>query len=159
MLLDVRNIQVSYGLSQVIFGVSLAVSPGEVITLLGRNGMGKTTTIRAIVGLCPPHAGQIELMGRAVHGLAPHRIARLGVGLVPEGRHIFPNLSVQENLLMAHRPSAQPGQQWTLPRVLKSLSTSLRAIGSRWKSPVWGGAANACHWTSSDDKSEPADIR
>ena len=148
MLLDVRDVEVSYGLSQVLFGVSLAVAPGEVITLLGRNGMGKTTTVNAIMGLCPPHRGEVELMGRSVCGLAPHRIARLGLGLVPEGRRIFPNLNVRENLLMAHRPSAQPGPHMEPPLRAESLSTSLRAIGSRWKSP-WSGGSGTC-WPSGE---------
>ena len=119
MLLEVRDIDASYGLSQVLFGISLAVAAGEVITLLGRNGMGKTTTVNAIMGLCPPHRGEVQLLGRSVRGLAPHRIARFGLGLVPEGRRIFPNLSVRENLLMAHRRPRPADRQWDLSRVLQ----------------------------------------
>jgi branched-chain amino acid transport system ATP-binding protein len=118
MLLEVTAIEASYGLSQILFGVSLAVAPGEVITLLGRNGMGKTTTVNAIMGLCPPQRGEVVLLGRRVVGLAPHRIARLGVGLVPEGRRIFANLSVRENLLMAYRNVRHADQHWDLARVL-----------------------------------------
>lgn len=118
MLLDVRDIASSYGLSQVLFGVSFTVGEGEVVTLLGRNGMGKTTTVRSLIGLVRPHGGEIFFRDARVDGLPPHRIARLGVGLVPEGRHIFPNLSVRENLLMAEhrRGGATP---WTLDRVFE----------------------------------------
>ena len=116
MLLDVRDIASSYGLSQVLFGVSFSVGDGEVVTLMGRNGMGKTTTVRSLMGLLRPHAGEIRFRGERVDGLPPHRIARLGLGLVPEGRQIFPNLTVRENLVMAEhrRGGAEP---WTLERV------------------------------------------
>jgi len=116
MLLDVRDIASSYGLSQVLFGVSFSVGDGEVVTLMGRNGMGKTTTVRSLMGLLHPHAGEIRFRGERVDGLPPHRIARLGLGLVPEGRQIFPNLTVRENLVMAERRrgGAEP---WTVERV------------------------------------------
>jgi branched-chain amino acid transport system ATP-binding protein len=116
MLLDVRDIASSYGLSQVLFGVSFCVGDGEVVTLMGRNGMGKTTTVRSLMGLVRPHAGEIRLRGERVDGLPPHRIARLGLGLVPEGRQIFPNLTIRENLVMAeHRRGG--GEAWTVARV------------------------------------------
>jgi branched-chain amino acid transport system ATP-binding protein len=116
MLLDVRDIASSYGLSQVLFGVYFCVGDGEVVTLMGRNGMGKTTTVRSLMGLVRPHAGEIRLRGERVDGLPPHRIARLGLGLVPEGRQIFPNLTVRENLVMAeHRRGG--GEAWTVARV------------------------------------------
>ena len=116
MLLDVRDIASSYGLSQVLFGVSFSVGDGEVVTLMGRNGMGKTTTVRSLMGLVRPHAGEIRLRGERVDGLPPHRIAKLGLGLVPEGRHIFPNLTVRENLVMAeHRRNV--AEPWTVERV------------------------------------------
>src|SRR5205814_5427604 len=95
-LLEVSNIETCYGLSQVLFGMSLAVAPGEMVTLMGRNGMGKTTTVRSIMGLTAPRAGAIRFNGRDVRGLPSYRIAKLGIGLVPEGRQIFPNLSVHE---------------------------------------------------------------
>src|SRR5271167_1844495 len=101
MLLEIRNIATSYGLSQVLFGVSFIIDDGEVVTLMGRNGMGKTTTVRSLMGLIKPHAGEIRFRGERIDRLPPHRIARLGLGLVPEGRQIFPNLTVRENLLMA----------------------------------------------------------
>src|SRR5471030_335204 len=98
-VLDVAGIETCYGLSQVLFGVSLSIAPGEMVTLMGRNGMGKTTTVRSIMGLTPARAGAIRFAGREIRGLPSYKIAKLGIGLVPEGRQIFPNLSVRENLL------------------------------------------------------------
>jgi branched-chain amino acid transport system ATP-binding protein len=117
MLLEVHDLETSYGLSQVLFGISFSLESGEVITLIGRNGMGKTTTVNAIMGLCPPRRGEVLLAGRRIDGYASHRIARMGVGLVPEGRRIFPNLNVRENLLMAYRNPGQAANPWTLERV------------------------------------------
>ena len=116
-MLELASIETAYGASQVLFGVSLKVAAGEVVTLMGRNGMGKTTTIRSIMGLTPPRAGSIEFQGQRINGMPSHRIARLGLGYVPEGRRIFPNLTVRENLLMAAtvRDAKTP---WTLDRVL-----------------------------------------
>ena len=116
-MLELASIETAYGASQVLFGVSLKVAAGEVVTLMGRNGMGKTTTIRSIMGLTPPRAGSIEFQGQRINGMPSHRIARLGLGYVPEGRRIFPNLTVRENLLMAAtvRDAKAP---WTLDRVL-----------------------------------------
>src|SRR5947209_20544095 len=107
-LLDVDGIETCYGLSQVLFGLSLAIKPGEMVSLMGRNGMGKTTTIRSIMGLTPARAGAIRFAGAQVRSLPSYRIAKLGIGLVPEGRQIFPNLTVRENLVAAssNRPDA-----------------------------------------------------
>ncbi|MCJ8519969.1 ABC transporter ATP-binding protein [Rhizobium tarimense] len=112
MLLDVSKIEASYGASQALFGVDLAVAEGEAVALMGRNGMGKTTTIRAICNLNPPRAGSVRLAGTDLKGKPSHRVAKLGIGLVPEGRRCFPNLTVHENLVAAARPGA-----WTLDRV------------------------------------------
>src|SRR5579859_4914992 len=100
-LLEVESIETCYGLSQVLFGISLSIAAGEMVTLMGRNGMGKTTTVRSIMGLTPARAGAIRFQGTNVTGLLPFRVAKLGIGLVPEGRQIFPNLSVYENLVAA----------------------------------------------------------
>ena len=110
-MLKVEGLETSYGQSQVLFGVGFEVNRGEVVTLIGRNGMGKTTTVRSIMGLTPPQGGSISFEGKAVMGLAPFRIARLGLGLVPEGRGIFANLTVWENLTA----TAAPGRaaRWT----------------------------------------------
>nr|WP_183949777.1 ABC transporter ATP-binding protein [Pseudorhizobium halotolerans] len=112
MLLDVSKIEASYGASQALFGVDLAVEEGQAVALMGRNGMGKTTTIRAICNLNPPRAGSVRLAGTDLKGKPSHRVAKLGIGLVPEGRRCFPNLTVHENLVAAARPGA-----WSLERV------------------------------------------
>src|SRR5258705_2116759 len=102
-LLEVEEIETCYGLSQVLFGLSLQVRSGEMVAMMGRNGMGKTTTIRSIMGLTPARFGAIRFAGHEVHNFPSFRIAQLGIGLVAEGRHIFPNLSVRENLVAARR--------------------------------------------------------
>jgi branched-chain amino acid transport system ATP-binding protein len=119
VLLQIRNLESSYGLSQVLFGISITVGAGEVITLMGRNGMGKTTTVKSIMGLCSISRGEICFQAQRIDGRAPHYVARRGIGLVPEGRHIFPNLSVRENLLMAYRKGPQQKSFWNLERVLE----------------------------------------
>src|SRR5512139_2523806 len=96
-ILEVAGIETCYGLSQVLYGVSLKIAVGEMVTLMGRNGMGKTTTVRSIMGLTPARAGSIRFMGQEIRGLPAYKVAKLGIGLVPEGRQIFPNLSVREN--------------------------------------------------------------
>lgn len=116
MLLEINDIAASYGLSQVLFGVSFAIDDGEVVTLMGRNGMGKTTTVRALMGLIQPHAGEVRFRGERIDRLPTHRIARLGLGLVPEGRQIFSNLTVRENLLMAEQRK-KSDRPWTMDRV------------------------------------------
>ena len=107
-----HGLEAGYGHAQVLFGVSFTLAPGETLALMGRNGMGKTTTVRAVMGLLPPWRGDIVFQGAALAGLPPHRIARAGIGLVPEGRQVFPTLTVEENLLCAARPGA-----WSLARV------------------------------------------
>jgi branched-chain amino acid transport system ATP-binding protein len=118
MLLELKGVQAGYGHAQVLFDISFSIGEGEVVTLIGRNGMGKTTTVRAIMGLVRASAGEIRFAGERVEGQPPHRIARLGVGLVPEGRQIFPNLSVRENLLMAGRDRSWGAEAWTFDRVI-----------------------------------------
>jgi branched-chain amino acid transport system ATP-binding protein len=98
-VLSVANLAAAYGPSQVLFDISLDVADGEVVTLMGRNGMGKTTTVRTIMGLLAPRGGSVQFAERPIAGLPPERIARLGAGLVPEGRQVFPNLTVRENLV------------------------------------------------------------
>jgi branched-chain amino acid transport system ATP-binding protein len=111
-LLHVRGLEACYGASQALFGVDLDIGEGEVLALMGRNGMGKTTTIRAIFGMTPPQAGSIRFGEADIFRRSPHVIARMGLGLVPEGRRCFPNLTVAENLAVAARPG-----KWTLERV------------------------------------------
>jgi len=119
-LLSVSGLQAAYGAAPALFGVDLAVAPGEVVTLLGRNGMGKTTTVRTIMGLVAATAGQVTFRGKQVTNAPSYEIGRLGIGLVPEGRQIFPTLSVEENLIATatSRPSGG-GVQWTTAEVYR----------------------------------------
>jgi branched-chain amino acid transport system ATP-binding protein len=117
-LLAIEGLETAYGASQVLFGVDLAIRPGEVVTLLGRNGMGKTTTVRSILGLTPARRGSIRFRGERIERLAPYRVAQAGIALVPEGRQIFPNLSVRENLVAFAANRSAAADPWTLERVL-----------------------------------------
>jgi branched-chain amino acid transport system ATP-binding protein len=117
-MLIVEGLRTSYGQSQVLFGVDIEVHRGEVVTLLGRNGMGKTTTIRSIMGMTPPHGGSITFEGRELRGLASFRIAQLGLGLVPEGRCIFPSLTVWENLTATATARSRGKATWTSDAIL-----------------------------------------
>jgi len=116
-MLAVAALEAGYGTSQVLFGVSLEVRTREVVTLLGRNGMGKTTTIRAIMGLLPAWAGEVRFLGRAVHRLPAYRVAQAGLGLVPEGRQVFGNLTVRENLISTAANRQGQADPWTLEKV------------------------------------------
>jgi branched-chain amino acid transport system ATP-binding protein len=116
-MLTVTALEAGYGTFQVLFGVSLKVGSGEVVTLLGRNGMGKTTTIRTIMGLLPARAGEVRLLGQAVHRLPAYRVAQSGVGLVPEGRQVFATLTVRENLISTAANRQGQADPWTLDKV------------------------------------------
>jgi branched-chain amino acid transport system ATP-binding protein len=116
-VLSVSNLQSSYGASQVLFDVSLEINDGEVVTLLGRNGMGKTTTVKTIMGLLAAKGGTVQFNGTEVAGLAPERIARMGAGLVPEGRQVFPNLTVRENLIATAANRLGRPDPWDLTKV------------------------------------------
>ena len=118
-MLEVEALETAYGESQVLFGVSFAVRAGEVVTLLGRNGMGKTTTVRSIVGLVPLRAGRIRFDGLPIHRLPSYRVAQAGIGLVPEGRQIFPNLTVRENLVATAANRRRVRDPWTVERVFE----------------------------------------
>jgi branched-chain amino acid transport system ATP-binding protein len=118
MTLEVDGLATAYGRSQVLFGVSFSVRPGEVATLLGRNGMGKTTTVRSVMGMVRPHGGTITFEGKPLHGLPSYRVAQAGLGLVPEGRQVFPNLTVRENLVATAARRSGRAELWTLERVL-----------------------------------------
>jgi branched-chain amino acid transport system ATP-binding protein len=118
-LLEIENLQTAYGASQVLFGLSLSVEAGDVATLLGRNGMGKTTTVRSILGLTRSNQGTVRFRGERIEQLAPDRIARMGLALVPEGRQIFPNLSVKENLLAFAANRNGSATPWSLDGVFE----------------------------------------
>jgi branched-chain amino acid transport system ATP-binding protein len=117
-LLEVSDIETSYGQSRVLFGISLAIAPGEMVSLMGRNGMGKTTTVRSIMGLTPATAGSIRFAGEDIRDLPAYRVAKLGIGLVPEGRQVFPNLTTRENLVATAANRTAVSAPWTLDKVL-----------------------------------------
>ena len=135
--LEVNSIHTSYGLSQVLFGISLSVEPGQVISLIGRNGVGKTTTMRSIIGLTPASSGNIIFQGTDITKLPAYKISRLGVGFVPEERRIFPQLSVWENLDIARRPAIS-GEGWDEERVF-TLFPDLKDIQARPGGVLSGG--------------------
>ena len=129
-LIEARGLHAHYGESHVLRGVSLAIGAGESIGLLGRNGMGKTTLIRALLGLTPASAGKVLVHGRDCTREAPHRIARMGIAYVPEGRGIFPNLSVRENLKLAEQPARDNRAGWNYERVLDAFPRLKERLGS-----------------------------
>jgi branched-chain amino acid transport system ATP-binding protein len=137
-MLEVRDVQTAYGRSQVLFGVSLSVAEGQVATLLGRNGMGKTTTVRSIMGITRPQAGTINFAGKSIQNLPSYRVAQAGVGLVPEGRQVFPNLTVRENLLATAANRAGRKNPWTLERVY-ILFPNLKARTNNYGNQLSGG--------------------
>jgi branched-chain amino acid transport system ATP-binding protein len=136
-LLEVRDIHTAYGEARVLFGVSLEVGTGECVCLLGRNGMGKTTTMRSIMGLTPPSRGEILWRGKPITGWTPHRVARLGLGFVPEDRRIFSELTTWENLDVASRVSGRSGT-WTIDAVCE-LFPKLKELGERQGGLLSGG--------------------
>src|SRR6201990_1337962 len=137
-LLEVDGIETCYGLSQVLFGLSLSIRAGEMVSLMGRNGMGKTTTIRSIMGLTRARDAAIGFGGADVRALPSYRIAKLGVGLVPEGRQIFPNLTVRENLVAAATNRLHAGDPWTLEKI-HTLFPRLAERGGNMGNTLSGG--------------------
>ena len=137
-MLEVRDLQTAYGRSQVLFGISLSVGEGQVATLLGRNGMGKTTTVRSIMGIVRPQGGKILLKNKPLLGLPSYRIAQAGIGLVPEGRQVFPNLTVRENLLATAANRSGRKNPWTLDRVYL-LFPNLKERNSHYGNQLSGG--------------------
>jgi len=132
-MLKVRSLQAGYGAAQVLFDIAFEVGAGEVVTLMGRNGMGKTTTIRSIMGLLRPTGGEVVFDGRPLTGAAPYRVAQAGIGLVPEGRQVFPTLTVEENLVATAADRAGHGR-WTLSSVYElfpRLKERSRNLGSQ----------------------------
>ena len=138
MMLRIENLQAAYGASRVLFDVNLEIGEGECVTLLGRNGMGKTTTIRCIMGLLKHSGGAIHFAGRPIAGLAPEVVARAGIGLVPEGRQIFPTLTVRENLVATAANRLGRANPWTLERV-NELFPRLGERAQQWANTLSGG--------------------
>ncbi|QYJ16424.1 High-affinity branched-chain amino acid transport ATP-binding protein LivF [Rubrobacter xylanophilus DSM 9941] len=138
-MLELEGVHTYYGTSHILQGLSFSVPEGSCAVLLGRNGAGKTTTIHSIAGLVPPRAGSIRFMGREISGERPHRIARMGIGLVPQGRRVFPSLTVEENLTVAGRGSSGNGENpWDLSRVYE-LFPALRERASNLGNQLSGG--------------------
>jgi branched-chain amino acid transport system ATP-binding protein len=129
-LLQISSLNTYYGDSHILQGVDLAIAPGTAVGLLGRNGMGKTTLIRSLMGYVPAASGKVSWQGRDVTGSAPERMARLGIGYVPEGRGIFPNLSVRENLVMSARRGPSGRNDWTYERVLDTFPRLTERLGN-----------------------------
>ena len=136
-LLELQDVHAAYGLSRVLFGISLEVNPGECVCLLGRNGVGKTTTMRTVMGLTPPSTGRVRFKSNDITGWAPYRVARSGIGFVPEDRRVFAELSVWENLDVARRAAARPGH-WTIESVIE-LFPVLGALRDRQSGFLSGG--------------------
>jgi branched-chain amino acid transport system ATP-binding protein len=129
-LLELSNVETSYGLSRVLFGISLVVAKGEMVSLMGRNGMGKTTTVRSIMGLTPAAAGSIRFDGAEIRALPAYRVAKLGIGLVPEGRQVFPNLTARENLVATAAARGDGPATWTLEKVWELFPRLAERAGS-----------------------------
>src|SRR5215468_9863700 len=130
-LVEARGVHTFYGASHVLRGVDFAVRAGEVVGLMGRNGMGKTTLLRTLLGFVRPRRGEVRIRGDEMTGAPPHRIARRGVAYVPEGRGIFPNLDVRENLVMSARPGSDGRRDWTLDRALQTFPRLRERLGHR----------------------------
>jgi len=138
MQLEIESINTFYGLSHILFDVSLKVDQGEVVVLLGRNGAGKTTTLRSIMGLTRPKQGRVKFNGQDITGLSPFKVARLGLGFVPEDRRIFPDLTVHANLDVGRQKSRSKGTAWTIERIYE-LFPRLRELSSRRGGNLSGG--------------------
>ena len=137
-MLDVRGLETAYGPSQVLFGVSLRIEAGQVATLLGRNGMGKTTTVRSIMGMLRPKAGIVSFHGKPLQDFPSYLVAQAGIGLVPEGRQIFPNLTVRENLVATAANRRGEREPWTLDRVYE-LFSNLKHRSNNYGNQLSGG--------------------
>ena len=137
-MLEVRDLSAGYGRAQVLFELDLAVAKGEVVALLGRNGAGKSTTLKAIMGLAEPRGGEIRFEGARIDGRAPHQIARLGLGYVPEDRRIFTDLTVAENLEVGRQPPRPSAPAWPVERLLE-LFPALRPLAGRRGGSLSGG--------------------
>ncbi|MFH0786741.1 MAG: ABC transporter ATP-binding protein [Pseudomonadota bacterium] len=136
MILELKDIHTYYGTSHILFGISMHVEEGESVCLLGRNGAGKTTTLKSIIGLTPPKKGNIRFQGKEIAGRPPYRIARMGVGFVPDDRRIFPDLTVRQNILLAKREL--DGSIWNLDRIY-SLFPKLKDLDSNMGGHLSGG--------------------
>jgi branched-chain amino acid transport system ATP-binding protein len=136
--LSLSNVHTFYGDSHILHGVSFSLQPGGVLALLGRNGAGKTTCISTVIGFLKPRNGQIRLFGESIEGLSPERISHLGIGLVPQGRRIFPSLTVKENLIVAQQRENATGKAWSVDRIY-TLFPGLRERHAQFAGTLSGG--------------------
>ena len=146
-MLTVEGLKAGYGHAQVLFDVSLQVNEGELVTLMGRNGMGKTTTVRSIMGLLGPRGGRIVFDGQDICGAAPERVARLGAGLVPEGRQVFPTLTVRENLIATAANRLKRSDPWTLDKVY-DLFPRMKERAGQMAGTLSGGSSRCWPWAA-----------
>ena len=159
MMLEVSGLAAGYGESQVLFGISFEVRRGEVVTLLGRNGMGKTTTISALMGIVPLRAGEILFEGKAIQGLPSYRVAERGLGLVPEGRQVFPNLTVRENLVATAANRAGAPRPWTLELGARAFPGARGTAQQHGRAALGRGAADAVDRPCAHDQSAASHSR
>ena len=138
VIVGAEDIDVFYGSSQILFGVSLEVAEGQTMALLGRNGAGKSTTLKALAGIAPPSRGIVRVLGKEMQGRKPHTIARAGIGFVPEDRQVFPEHSVEDNLVIAHKKGPDGQDHWNLERVYEMLP-KLAALKDRMAGNLSGG--------------------
>src|SRR5471030_1936181 len=157
-LIEARGLHAYYGASHILHGVDFTVRRGETVGLMGRNGMGKTTLLRSVLGLVRPRAGEVRIAGALMTEAAPYAIARKGIAYVPEGRGIFPNLSVRENLVMAARAGAHGRRDWSFERVMQTFPRLAERLG-HGGAQIWRRAADADHRARAYDQSRCADPR
>jgi branched-chain amino acid transport system ATP-binding protein len=138
VILEIDKVTASYGASQVLFGVDLNVEEAETVCILGRNGVGKTTTIKTVMGILKPRSGSIKFKGTDISGMARYKINRLGISYMPQGRQIFPNLTARENLILAERKGTHPDTDWTMPKIYQ-LFPSLKNREGSWGKSLSGG--------------------
>jgi branched-chain amino acid transport system ATP-binding protein len=144
MILDVEQLTASYGASQILFGINLQVAEAETVCIIGRNGVGKSTTLKTIMGMVKPQSGSIKFNGREIGGMPSYKICRNGVSYIPQGRHIFPNLSTRENLLIAVRKGSNPEFQWTFEKIYGLFPVLKKREGQRGRSLSGGEQQMLC---------------
>ena len=145
MILEAEHLAAAYGASQILFDIHFQLETGGTVCLLGRNGVGKTTTLKTIMGMLKPASGRISFEGTDIGGVPPHKVSQMGIAYVPQGRHIFPNLTTRENLIISARKGTDPGRDWTIPKVhelFPKLRDRADFKGGRLER---GGTANALH--------------
>jgi branched-chain amino acid transport system ATP-binding protein len=144
MILETAQLTASYGASQILFGINLQLADAETVCILGRNGVGKTTTLKTVMGMVKPHGGSIKFNGAEIGKMAPYQIARLGIAYIPQGRHIFPNLTAKENLLISARRRVNSTTEWTISRIYELFPVLKARENSRGRSLSGGEQQMLC---------------